>query len=120
MIILVFIASTSCYASEDWAFIAESNEDMTMQMEMSSIETINNSVTRVLVRFVRDAKIPNIYSNASIVDFDCEKSRYKILQSTTTQYSNVSVETVPVPVYKGIKKGSLWDLARSKVCQVPK
>lgn len=126
----IIAVTTNCYAGQEWTLVDKSsdiNSNFQLEIKEASIESISSSTVRALTRFVRTdstnrrfATFPaTVESVEAVIDFDCNKRRYKYLQETRIASSGyrVPMEDKSVPTFTETSATSLWNAAREIACK---
>lgn len=131
LFITIMIGFTStCYAGQEWGFISNVNNGV-YEIKEISIERISSTIVRALTRFKRNGRIMdtdyksladypnNVRSCELVMDFDCTKSRYKIIQEVRIiEYDKRTLTNIePVQTFEKITPGSIFDGARTFACK---
>ncbi len=130
IVVAILVFANNCHAVSDWIEVARSADifdNLTYQIKMASIETINSSTVRALTRLVKTnpnkghfGDFPDgVIAVELIMDFDCKKQRYKTIQETriNTSGKRVQINDKGVPLYEVSPDGSLYSDAIRAACK---
>jgi formylglycine-generating enzyme required for sulfatase activity len=128
IVLTILVLTTDCYAGNEWIYVDKSSDpsmNVTMEAKKASIERINSSTVRALTRLIRTNSSKEwafpitVYASEGTVDFDCNKRRYKLLDTTiiTTSGDRVPIESKSVPTFDETPENSMWETTRRLVCQ---
>lgn len=129
-VVAVFLViASNAYSEAGWKETTRTTDpsvNLAFAVDTASIETIAPNVSRALVKSFRPNPKLNAFGDYDVsyghveivIDFDCKKSRYKILKAYNfnLQGQKVSEELADAPVFSESSPGSMMEITRNAVC----